>query len=118
MSVRNLDHLFRPKSIALIGASDRPRSVGATVMRNLLEGGFAGPVWPVNASHRNVAGRPAFRDVASLPQAPELAVICTPARTVPGLINELGLCGTRAAVVLSAPMLVASWKRTNLTMLS
>ena len=46
MSVRNLDHLFRPKSIALIGASDRPQSVGATVMRKLLEGGFTGPVWP------------------------------------------------------------------------
>ena len=108
MSVRNLDHLFQPKSIALIGASDRPQSVGATVLRNLLAGGFAGPVWPVNANHRNVAGRPAFRDVASLPQAPELAVICTPARTVPGLINELGLCGTRAAVVLSAGLSAAA----------
>ena len=102
MSVRNLDHLFRPKSIALIGASDRPQSVGATVMRKLLEGGFTGPVWPVNASHRTVAGRPAFRDVASLPQPPDLAVICTPAPTVPGLIEALGHKRTRAAVVISA----------------
>ncbi|WP_157648716.1 CoA-binding protein, partial [Thiobacillus denitrificans] len=48
MSVRNLEYLFRPRSVAVIGASDRPQSIGATVMRNLLEGGFAGPIWPVN----------------------------------------------------------------------
>ena len=84
MSVRNLDHLFQPKSVAVIGASDRPQSLGATLMRNLLEGGFTGPIRPVNPKHRTVAGRPAFTDVASLPQTPDLAVICTPAPTVPG----------------------------------
>ncbi|MDP2256507.1 MAG: bifunctional acetate--CoA ligase family protein/GNAT family N-acetyltransferase [Polaromonas sp.] len=102
MSVRNLEYLFRPRSVAVIGASDRPQSIGATVMRNLLEGGFAGPIWPVNPKHGSVAGRPAFRDVASLPQPPDLAVICTPAHTVPGIIAELGRCGTRAAVVITA----------------
>jgi acetyltransferase len=102
MSSRNLEHLFNPRSVALIGASDRPHTVGATVMRNLLRGGFRGSVWPVNLRHATVAGRQAYRDVGSLPEAPELAVICTPAASVPGLIGALGARGTRAAIVISA----------------
>jgi acetyltransferase len=102
MSSRNLEHLFDPHSVALIGASDRPRTVGATVMRNLLRGGFRGPIWPVNLRHATVAGREAYRTVESLPAAPDLAVICTPAPSIPGLIAALGARGTRAAVVISA----------------
>ena len=102
MSSRNLEHLFNPGSVALIGASDRPHTVGATVMRNLLHGGFRGPVWPVNLRHAVVAGREAYRTVDDLPAAPDLAVICTPAPSVPGLIAALGARGTRAAVVISA----------------
>jgi acetyltransferase len=102
MSVRNLEHLFRPQSVAVIGASDRERSVGAVVMRNLREGGFSGPLWPVNPKHKQISGLAAWPSVDALPQAPDLAVICTPAGTVPGLIAELGRKGTRAAVVLSA----------------
>jgi len=102
MSRRNLEHLFRPRSVALIGASDRPHSVGATVMRNLLDGGFAGPLWPVNLRHTLVGGRRAYRRVAELPQAPDLAVVCTPAPGIPALVAELGTRGTRAAIVVSA----------------
>ncbi|MBW4050801.1 MAG: bifunctional acetate--CoA ligase family protein/GNAT family N-acetyltransferase [Proteobacteria bacterium] len=102
MSSRNLEHLFNPRSVALIGASDRPHSIGATVMRNLLRGGFGGPIWPVNLRHAVVAGCEAYPTVEKLPQAPELAVICTPAATVPDLIAALGARGTRAAVVISA----------------
>ena len=102
MSSRNLEHLFKPRSVALIGASDRPHTVGATVMRNLLRGGFGGPVWPVNLRHATVAGREAYRTVDDLPAAPDLAVICTPAPSVPGLVAALGSRGTRAAVVISA----------------
>ncbi len=102
MTSRNLESLFKPRSIALVGASDRPHSVGATVMRNLLKGGFAGPIWPVNIRHPTVAGRRAYRTVTCLPSAPDLAVICTPAAGIPDLIAELGALGTRAAVVLSA----------------
>jgi acetyltransferase len=102
MSVRHLDHLFQPRSIAVIGASDRALSIGALVMRNLLGGGFAGPVWPVNPKRQRVAERPAFADVQALPAAPDLAVVCTPAPTVPALIDALGRRGTRAAIVLSA----------------
>ena len=102
MSSRNLEYLLAPHSVALIGASDRPGSVGATVMRNLTTGGFDGPVWPVNARHARIAGRQAYLRIADLPAAPDLAVICTPARTVPGIISELGERGTRAAVVITA----------------
>ena len=102
MTTRNLKFLFRPRSVAVIGAADEPHSLGATLMRNLLDAEFEGPVWPVNPKHTTVSGRAAFRRIADLPSAPELAVICTPAATVPGLIAELGERGTRAAVVLSA----------------
>ena len=102
MSSHHLEFLLKPRSVAVIGASDRPRSVGAKVLANLLAGGFAGPVWPVNARHASVAGRTAYRTVAALPATPDLAVICTPAPSVPGLIAELGARGTRAAIVLSA----------------
>lgn len=101
MTIRNLEFLFRPKSIAVIGASDRAGSVGATVMRNVLAGGFTGNVYAVNPTHTHVAGRPAYARVEDLPQTPELAVIATPAPTVPALIAALGARGTRAAVVLS-----------------
>ncbi len=102
MSRRNLEHLFNPASVALIGASDRPHSIGATVMRNLVQGGFKGPVWPVNLRHSEVAGVRAYRTVAHLPGIPQLAVVCTPAPGIPALIEELGKRGTRAAIVISS----------------
>lgn len=104
MSIRNLEHLVRPASVAVIGASDRPGSAGATVWRKLAADGFNGPVWPVNRRHYNVGGVAAYACVADLPAAPELAVICTPADSVPGLIGQLGEAGCRAAVVLSGAM--------------
>ncbi|MDX1433372.1 MAG: acetate--CoA ligase family protein, partial [Gammaproteobacteria bacterium] len=102
MSIRNLQYLFAPQSVAVIGASNRPHSVGAAVMRNLLSGGFQGPIMPVNPRHRSVAGVLTYADVESLPVTPDLAVICTPARAVPQLVAALGARGTRAVVVLSA----------------
>ncbi len=102
MSVRNLEYLFNAKSIAVIGASDRPHSVGATVFRNLIGGTFTGPIWPINSRRATVAGRRAFPSVGALPTPAELAVICTPAATVPQLVAELGAAGTKAAVVLTA----------------
>ena len=102
MTIRNLEALFRPESLAVIGASDRPQSIGALVMRNILEDGFAGQVAPVNPKHATVQGLKAYRDVGSMPFTPDLAVICTPAPTVPGLIEDLGKKGARAAIVLSA----------------
>ena len=108
MSIRNLEHMLAPRSVAVIGASDRPHSVGNTVMRNLLADGFNGPVWPVNPKRERVADLAAYAHVDALPQAPDLAVICTPPATVPGLIAELGARGTRAAVVMTAGMATAT----------
>src|SRR6185369_5647870 len=102
MTIRNLEALFQPRSIAVIGASDRPGSVGSVVLRNLKGGGFYGAIWPVNRRHAMVDAAPAWQDVASLPGVPDLAVICTPAHTVPDLIGELGRKGVRAAIVMTA----------------
>jgi acetyltransferase len=102
MSIRSLDSMFDPSSVAVIGASERPVSVGGTVWRNVREGGFRGPIWAVNPRHAQLGGEPCHADVASLPGVPELGVICTPPASVPGLIEALGARGTRAAVVLTA----------------
>ena len=102
MTIRHLDQLFAPRSVAVFGASDRVGSVGATVWRNVRQGAFKGPRWPVNPKRERLGEDVCFADVDSLPEAPELAVICTPPATVPGLIDALGARGTRAAVVLTA----------------
>ena len=102
MSIRHLDSLFDPASVAVIGASPRPASVGATVWRNLRSGTFGGPVLAVNPKHRQLDGETVHARVADLPVVPELAVICTPPATVPGLVEALGALGTRAAIVVTA----------------
>ena len=84
MSIRNLDKIFEPHRVAVIGASDTPTSVGYTVLRNLVGSGFRGVVYPVNAKREAVQGIQAYKDIPSLPHAPDLAVICTPAPTRPG----------------------------------
>ncbi len=102
MSIRHLDHLLAPACVAVIGASQRPASVGATVWRNLHGNGFKGRSYAVNPKHSEFDGVPVYPRVAALPEVPELAIVCTPPATVPGLITELAEAGTRAAVVLTA----------------
>jgi acetyltransferase len=108
VSIRNLDALLEPRSVALVGASDVPGSVGHVLARNLLHSGFAGSVALVNPRHRTIEGVRVHADVASLPEAPDLAVIATPPLSVPGLVAALGARGTRAAVVISAGFAEAS----------
>lgn len=102
MSVRHLEYLFKPGSVAVIGASEAPKSIGGVVMRNLLRAGFTGPIMPVNPKYQAVAGVLTYKDVPSLPLAPDLGVICTPPATVPTIIQQLGERGTRAAIVITA----------------
>lgn len=102
MSIRNIDYLFKPRSIALIGASRQPRSIGNVVTRNLFDAGFKGPIMPVSPGDKAVEGVLAYRDVASLPLVPDLAVIAAAPESIPALIGELGARGTRAAVVISS----------------
>ncbi|GAB4177281.1 MAG: bifunctional acetate--CoA ligase family protein/GNAT family N-acetyltransferase [Rhodocyclaceae bacterium] len=101
MTIRNLDHLFQPRSVAILGASVREQRPGFVVMRNMLACGFAGRIFPVNPKYAAVQGVEACRDVSHLPAPPDLALIATPARTIPGLVAKLGAMGTRAAIVLT-----------------
>jgi len=107
MTVRHLDRLLTPRSVAVVGASLRPGSVGATVWRNLRSGAFSGAVHAVNPKHAVIDGERAFARIADLPEPPDLAVVCTPPDTVPQIIAELGARGNRAAVVLSAGLTAA-----------
>lgn len=102
MSTRNLDRVFRPKSVALIGASDRTGSVGDILTRNLMSAGFAGPIMPINPAYKTIHGLATAVDVAHLPLAPELAIIATPPATVPEIVADLGRIGCKAAVIITA----------------
>lgn len=102
MSIRNLDVMFAPKSVVLIGASEHDHSVGKVLLLNLASAGFSGPVWAVNPNGGGFGGFDFFRDVASLPGVPDLAIIASPPQTIPGLIDELGRKGTRAAIIITA----------------
>ncbi len=102
MTTRNLDALFNPRAIALVGASNHPGSVGAVLARNLMESGFKGPVMAVNPHESAVRSALSYHRLADLPTAPELAVIATPPHTVPALVAELAGLGCRAAAVITA----------------
>lgn len=104
MSLRHLDALFRPKSIAVVGASNRPKSIGWVVMNNLLKGGFLEPILPVNPRYSAVAGVLAYPSVSVLPRSPDLAIICTPPNTVPDYIFELGVKGTKTVLIMSTDL--------------
>lgn len=102
MTIRNLDKLFHPSSVAVVGGSQLAGSVGERVLSNILAGGFQGRVFAVNPHRVDRPGVVWCRSVEDLPEAPDVAVIVTPAATVPGLIAALGAAGTRLAAVISA----------------
>lgn len=102
MSIRNLEFIFKPRSISLIGASTEKGTVGAVVAHNLFNSGFAGPIMPVNPRHRAIEGVLTYPAAASLPEVPDLAIIATPPDTVPGLVDDFGSRGTRGIVVITA----------------
>ena len=99
----SLDAMFTPGSVAVIGATDRPGTVGRTVLENLLHGRFRGKVFAVNAKHEEVLGLKAYPNIRDIPAPPvDLAVIATPASTVPQIVRECVAAGTKSAVVISA----------------
>nr|WP_198351218.1 acetate--CoA ligase family protein [Sphingomonas formosensis] len=108
MTIRNLQTLFNPGSIALIGASQTKDSVGAIVLEQLLSGGFDGRIYAVNPHEFDREGISCFATIGDLPEAPDLAIVMVPAQAVPDVIAELGSKGTRLAVVLSAGLTPAS----------
>ena len=107
MSIHNLDALFKPNSIALIGASNRPNAVGQVVMQNLISGGFHGAIMPVNLKEKTIHSTIAYPTVASLPFVPDLAIICIPPAGVPKIVGELAAKGARAAIILTAGLEIA-----------
>jgi acetyltransferase len=107
MTLRHIDALLSPRSVAVFGASDKPARVGTTVWRNLREGGFKGDLAPVNPRTDQLDGLPCYPGVSALPFTPDLAVLCTPPDTVAPLVAELGARGTRAVVVVTAGLSAA-----------
>ncbi|EKQ66872.1 acyl-CoA synthetase (NDP forming) [Leptolyngbyaceae cyanobacterium JSC-12] len=99
---RPLDAIFAPKSVAVIGATDRPGSVGRIVLWNLLSNAFGGTVYPVNLNRHSVLGIKAYPTILDVPEPIDLAVIATPATTVPAVIQECVNAGVKGAIVLSA----------------
>ncbi len=101
MSQRNLSFVFRPKSVAVIGASVREKRAGHVVMKNLLSGGFSGPIMPVTPKYKAVQGVLAYPNITALPQVPDLAIICTAAKRVPGIIESLAQVGCKSVIVMA-----------------
>jgi acetyltransferase len=97
-----LDALFIPSSVALIGAKDDPGSVGATIMLNLKNGGFKGNIYPVNPKRSEVMGLPCYPSIGNVPERVDLAVIVTPAATVPKLVAECVEARVKSAIIISA----------------
>lgn len=97
-----LDALFTPITVAVIGATDRPGSVGGTVLSNLLHPSFHGRVYAVNPQRSEVMGVKSYKSIREIPEPVHLAVLATPAATIPGLIGECVDARARSALVISA----------------
>jgi acetyltransferase len=102
MSSYRLSSLFSPRAIAVAGASPKPHSVGGSIVRNLLAGGFAGPISIVHPQRQSIDGIPAFASISELPEAPDVIVLATPAGTIPDLVHEVGAKGIAAAIIITA----------------
>src|SRR5512142_2902337 len=96
-----LDALFHPRAVAVIGATERPGSIGRRVLWALLSSPFGGTVYPVSKDRRSVLGIKAYPNVSSVPETVDLAVIATPAATVPGIVGECVQAGVKTAVIIS-----------------
>ncbi|MDR3765341.1 MAG: bifunctional acetate--CoA ligase family protein/GNAT family N-acetyltransferase [Acidobacteriota bacterium] len=97
-----LDWIFKPKSVALIGASERAGSVGRTVLWNLISSPFGGTIYPVNPKRPNILGIRSYPSVRELPEVPDLVVVCTPAEGVPALLTDCVSMGVPGGIVISA----------------
>src|SRR3974377_155425 len=93
-----LDAIFAPKSVAVVGATEKSGSVGRTVLWNLMNTPFGGPIYPVNPTRGSVLGIKAYPKLSALPEKPDLVVVTTPAATIPGIIGEAADPGIPAAV--------------------
>ena len=97
-----LDYIFHPRSVAVIGASEREGSVGRTLIWNLIRSPFGGTVFPVNPQRHSILGIKSYADIASVPEVVDLAIVATPAPTVPQVIRECVAAGVKGAIIISA----------------
>ncbi|HBL10460.1 MAG TPA: acetyl CoA synthetase subunit alpha, partial [Cyanobacteria bacterium UBA11162] len=97
-----LSSFFAPESVAVIGATDKTGSVGRTLLWNLMSNPFGGTIYPINPKRHSVLGIPAYPSIKSVPDQVDLAIIATPAPTVPGVIGECVEAGVKSAIVISA----------------
>ncbi len=102
MSTRNLHHLFEPESIAVLGASNKRRTVGNLLIHNLLEGEFKGPIFPINPHESSIAGIFCYPSLEDLPLTPDLAVVAIPPLSIPATIEKLGKKGVKAVIIITA----------------
>jgi acetyltransferase len=96
-----LHTLFEPESIAIVGASETPNSIGVTLVRNMLDSGYTGKLFFVNPKHETVFGQRSYPSVDTIPQRLDIAVICTKAASVPDLIDACGRAGCRNAIIIA-----------------
>src|SRR5690242_1921727 len=102
MSFSPLDCFFRPRNVALVGATEKSGAVGRSILDNLTETSFGGPVYPVNPKYETVRSLRCYPAVSAIGSGVDLAVIATPAQTVPGVIADCASAGVKAAVIISA----------------
>jgi len=102
MVTLNLDKIFNPQSVAIVGASDEEGTVGYALMKNFTEHGFEGKIYPINIRKTEIQGLKAYQTVEQIPEPVDLAVIATPAKTVPDIVEQCGKMGIKGIIIISA----------------
>ena len=102
MNTHYLSSLFKPESVVLFGASDKQDSVGGVVFKNLLTSGFEGRIFAINPKRDEVQGQKAFSSLEEIDEVVDLAVVATPAKSIPGIVEECGEHGVKMMLILSA----------------
>lgn len=102
MGIEKLDFIFNPHKIAVIGASERENSIGAKILHNLTTSGYEGNVFPVNPFRQTVQGLISYPNVSVTPKPVDLAIVATPASTVPAVVEECGVSGVPGVIIVSA----------------
>ncbi len=102
MNIHNLERLFQPRRIALVGITPNPKSVSGKILSNLVLGGFKGVVYPVNPAHEAVLGIQCLPSLSALPAVPDLGIICAPAAEVPAIVGDCGRAGIGGLIIVSA----------------
>src|SRR6516165_5004970 len=97
-----LDAIFLPKSVAVIGAKDTPGSVGRTLLLNLIAGSFGGNIYPINPKRQEVLGLKCYSTIKELPEKVDLAILVTPATTIPALVRECVQAEINGIIIISA----------------